>query len=97
MKKSNNFTKVLTIVGVILVWFPILAPVLLSLIALGAMRVFRLDYLMPAELFPFALVGGLLLVWAALRAHSRLGIIAWSLVKLFDFFILHTSWYHFPF
>jgi len=34
---------------------------------------------MPAELFPFALVGGGLLVWAALRAHVRLPLIAWGL------------------
>ncbi len=34
-------------------------------------RIFRFDYLMPAELFPATLVGGGLLIWAALRAHSR--------------------------
>ena len=40
---------------------------------------FRFDYLMPAELFPAALVGGGLLMWAALRARSRRGIIGWGL------------------
>ena len=34
---------------------------------------------MPAELFPVALVGGGLLIWAALRARSRRRIIGWGL------------------
>jgi hypothetical protein len=34
---------------------------------------------MPAELFPFAFPGGGLLLWAALRAHSRQIIIGWGL------------------
>jgi hypothetical protein len=42
-------------------------------------RIFRFDYLMPAELFPFALVGSGLLLWAALRAHSRTKPIGWGL------------------
>lgn len=37
------------------------------------------DYLMPAELFPLALAGGLLLLWAALRARTGVGRVAWSL------------------
>jgi hypothetical protein len=41
---------------------------------------FRFDYLMPAELFPVALAGGLLLIWAALRARSRQRLIGWGLV-----------------
>ncbi len=35
------------------------------------------DYLMPSELFPLA--GGLLLLWAALRARTGVGRVAWSL------------------
>ena len=34
---------------------------------------------MPAELFPSALAGGALLLWAALRAHSRQKHTGWSL------------------
>jgi hypothetical protein len=34
---------------------------------------------MPAELFPFALAGGLLLLWAAIRARACLKLIAWGL------------------
>ena len=34
---------------------------------------------MPAELFPLVLAGGVLLIWSAIRAHSRRGIIGWSI------------------
>ena len=40
---------------------------------------FRFDYLMPAELFPVALSGGGLLLWAALRARTRRKLIPWGL------------------
>jgi hypothetical protein len=79
MEKKGVFTKILAVVGTVLVWFPILAPILLSVVAFITQRVFRFDYLMPAELFPAALVGGGLLIWAALRARSRRGLIGWSL------------------
>ncbi|MBN1811399.1 MAG: hypothetical protein JXA14_06160 [Anaerolineae bacterium] len=42
-------------------------------------RIFRFDYLLPAEFFLAALVGGGLLVWAALRARSRRRLIGWGL------------------
>ncbi len=79
MEKRGVFTKILAIAGTILVWIPILAPVLFSGIVLLRSGRFRFDYLMPAELFPFALVGGGLLIWAALRARARWGLIGWGL------------------
>ncbi len=79
MEKKNVLTKVLAITGTVLVWFPILAPIILSTIVFMVERIFRFDYLMPAELFPFALVGSGLLLWAALRAHSRTKLVGWGL------------------
>ncbi len=72
------FTKILAVAGTVLAWFPIAAPVLLALASLGMDGRFRFDYLMPAELFPAALVGGLMLLWAAIRAKAHLKLIAWS-------------------
>ena len=60
-------------------WFPIFATLATSVVGTIADRVFRFDYLMPAELFPVAFVGGGLLMWAALRARSRRGLIGWGL------------------
>jgi hypothetical protein len=79
MSKSDVLTKVLAITGTVLAAFPILAPIILTLVLFVGEHVFRFDYLMPAELFLSALIGGILLVWAALRAHSRVKHIVWSL------------------
>jgi hypothetical protein len=79
MKNKGTFTKILTIVGIVLVWFPLLAPIIFSVGLYTRARVFHFDYLMPAELFPFALAGGLLLIWAAIRARSQRGLIGWGL------------------
>jgi hypothetical protein len=79
MTKRGFFTKVLALAGTVLAWFPILMTVATSVVGTIGSRVFRLDWLMPAELFPVALAGGGLLMWAALRAHSRRGLIGWGL------------------
>jgi len=79
MEKKHTITKILAIAGTILIWLPLLAPVLLSAVLLLTERMFRFDYLMPAELFPLALVGGGLLLWAALRARSHRAQIGWGL------------------
>jgi len=79
MKTKNNLTKGMAILGSALIWFPILAPFLLGAASFLSEGRFRLDYLMPAELFPSVLVGSGLLLWAALRARARQRLIAWGL------------------
>jgi hypothetical protein len=51
-----------------------------GVIRLVQARIFRFDYLMPAELLPVALIGGGVLLWAALRRHKYHKLIAWGLV-----------------
>lgn len=75
MDKKDLLTKILAVVGTVLVWLPILAPLFFSAFFLLAVRRFRFDYLMPAELFPLVLVGGALLLWAALRSRSQRALI----------------------
>jgi len=79
MRNRGTLTKLLASVGTALAWFPILATGLLTLGRLGAGRMHQVDYLMPAELFPAVFAGGGLLLWAAVRAHLRRGIIGWGL------------------
>jgi len=79
MKAKHWWTRVLAFSGTGLVWFVLLSPAMAGLIVLGAEGTFRFDYLLPAELFPAAGVGGLLLLWAALRARTKRGLIGWSL------------------
>lgn len=79
MTRKDTLTKLLATTGTVLAWLPLLAPLVLGLISLGVDGVFRFDWLMPAELFLVALAGGLLLLWAALRARSRLWLIGGGL------------------
>ena len=68
MPKKGWLTKTLAIAGTFLAWLPMLALVIIT----GAMLIrrgeFHFDYLIPAELFPVFLGGGLLLLWASIRA-----------------------------
>ncbi len=79
LKKKDVLTRILTIVGTVLVWFPIAAPLVFGL--LHSLRSGRLviDYLMPAELLPVVLLGSGLLLWAALRVRSYHRLIGWAL------------------
>ncbi len=79
MESKNLITKIMAIVGTVLVWVPLVAPVVFSVMAFAENRhVFRFDYLMPLELFPVTLVGAALLIWAAIRARSQVKLICWS-------------------
>jgi hypothetical protein len=72
MQTTNTLTRVLAISGSVLVWLTLLSPFLLWLLFSawrGSFSSRHFDYLMPAELFPVALAGGLLLFGAALRAR----------------------------
>jgi len=78
MEKKNTLTKILAIAGTVLAWLPLLAPLAFGLFRLFRMGMFRFDYLMPAELFPAAFLGDILLIWAAFRARRVRGLIYWS-------------------
>lgn len=69
MKTSHFFTKLAAISGTVLVWIPVLFTVITSVIGTLTSGRLRFDFLMPAELFPFALGGAILLVFTALRTR----------------------------
>ncbi len=78
MAKRDILTPSLAIAGTVLTWLPILAPFIFSIALLTRAHVFRLDYLMPAELFLVVLAGGFALLFAAIRARSRRKVIGWG-------------------
>lgn len=87
MRTKNRLTKILASLGALGVWFPLLAPVLFAWWGwLGSGRL-NFDYLMPAELFPLALVGGGLLWWAAFRAHFHSQRIGWGVGSAIIFLV----------
>ena len=79
LRPNGRLTPLLAIAGTVLLWLPLLAPVVFGLFSLFATGTFRFDYLMPAELFPVALIGGGLLLWASIRVRSRVATLAWTL------------------
>lgn len=79
MENKGALTKTLAVAGTIFVWLPILAPILFSAVLLIRARIFRMDYLMPAELGLFAFGGGILLLMAAIRARLHQKLIGWGL------------------
>jgi hypothetical protein len=87
MGKRNLLTKILAIAGAVMVWLPILAPFVLGIVSLATDGVYRLDFLMPAELFPLVLIGGGLLYWADRRANSQQKLVGWSLILTVVFLI----------
>lgn len=71
MGKHDAFAKTLAIAGTVLVVAPLLAPLAFSLASIGRPGGYRIDYLMPFEVYPVTLVGVALLVWASFRARAR--------------------------
>ena len=79
MVKRSTLTKTLALSGTALVWLPLIAPVLFSLLRLVRGAPFKIDYLMPAEGFPLVLAGSGLLIWASVRAGWQVKRMAWLL------------------
>jgi hypothetical protein len=79
---KRTLTKSLVIAGVILTWFPILATLITAVLASIIERSFLFDFMMPAELGLFAILGSSLLLWAAIRLKSMIKPIAWSLALM---------------
>ncbi len=77
-EKKIGFTRVLAVTGTILLWLPMLAPLIFAIFALIQRGRFLFDYLMPGELFFVVLAGAALLIWAAFRARYQLKPIGWG-------------------
>ncbi len=50
MGDRGTATRILAIFGTVLVWLPVLAPIVLALVALFRVGRFLFDYLMPSSL-----------------------------------------------
>ena len=89
MENKLRLTKFITVTGTVLVWLPIFLTIVTGIVGTVLSHKLRFDYLMPAELFLIALVGGLLLLWAAKRAQLYKVPIGWGLAAMTGF--LFTS------
>lgn len=79
MGKKDLLTRILTIIGTLLVLAPVLMPFIFMIAVLIRAGEFHFDFLMPAELFLVVLAGGLMLMVAAWRARSQRKWVGWSL------------------
>jgi peptidoglycan/LPS O-acetylase OafA/YrhL len=68
MHNKGWLTKILALAGTFLAWLPVVAMVFITAAMLIRHQGFHFDYLIPAELFPVFLGGGLLLLWGSIRA-----------------------------
>ena len=48
MKNKTTLPKTLAVIGTVLIWLPIVAPIVMAFIALAVRHQFLLDFLMPA-------------------------------------------------
>jgi hypothetical protein len=80
MARQKTLTRILALLGTIAVWLPILFMLLTGAVISIRSGQLRMDYLMPAELFPLIIVGGGLLVFAAHRAALRCRVVDSSLI-----------------
>ena len=79
MDKNPLLTKVLAIIGTVLLWLPLAVMVVLTIVHVSRSGRFMMDYLIPGELFFVVAVGTLLLLWAAIRAKSHLKPVVWGM------------------
>lgn len=77
--KNPLLAKLLAFAGVILTGIPVIAPLIFGIISSVNGNGFRLDYMMPAELFIVVLFGAALLIWASIRAKQLIKPIVWML------------------
>ncbi|MPM07914.1 hypothetical protein SDC9_54225 [bioreactor metagenome] len=87
MENKSLFTKILAVSGAVLVWIPILFTLITGILGSISMGKMSIDYLMPAEMFLFALAGAVLLLWAAVRSKLCLKRIAVGFVAMPVFMI----------
>jgi hypothetical protein len=71
MSRRDATTKTIATIGSVVVALPIVAPLVLGLRFAGGPVGYRVDYLMPFEVYPVTVVGMILVVWAAMRAHAH--------------------------
>ena len=88
MKNKSLISKIIAITGTILVWIPIIAPVLLTIIFLIIKGRLAFDFLMPMELIFLVIIGAILLIISSIIMKFKWKIIGISLGTIISIFIL---------
>ncbi len=84
MGNKGVMTKILAIIGTVLIWVPLLMMLVIAGLGYLQSGQFTLDYFLPEQILPLSLaallVGGIFLLWAAIRARSRRAVIGIGLL-----------------
>jgi hypothetical protein len=75
MKDKIILKKILAIAGTVIVLVPFAFMIITSIVGSIQMGMFRMDYLIPAEMAPLILLGALMIFWAALLSKYYLKLI----------------------
>jgi hypothetical protein len=78
MKNKNLLSKILAIAAAALLLLPILFMLFTGIAGSIMSKEWRMDYMLPAELFPFVLAGIAALLWACIRERYLIKPIAWT-------------------
>lgn len=80
MPKRDWLARILAVAGTALVWLPLLFTLVISVTTWIQRRMFRFDYLLPAEVFPITVLGAGLLYLASRRARLSFRPVGWWLL-----------------
>ena len=87
MNFGTMVRKPLVVVGTIVAALPLVAPIAFTVMRLASGGSLLFDYLMPAELFPLAIAGGLMILVASLLSKRRRCLAIGSLSAAAAFFL----------
>lgn len=87
MKNNTALKKVLAIAGTAIVLAPFAFMIVTSVIVSIRTGLFRMDYLMPAEMIPLVLLGALMIFWAALLSKHHVKLIISTMAAAMVFWI----------
>jgi len=88
VKNKTVMIKILAVLGTATVLAPFVFMIITSIIGSLSIGVFRMDYLIPAELAPLVLLGALMIFWAALLSSYRIKLIISTMVAAMVFLAL---------
>lgn len=89
--KKTFLTKLLSIAATLLLWFPILKTLIISIGLSIIYREFVFNYYVAAESAIFTLAGAGLLLWAAIRVRVMVKPVVWTLISMIMMFSVNQA------
>lgn len=88
MRNKILISKIISIIGTILIWIPIIAPIFFTLILLFIRKIFAFDFLMPMELLFLVIIGAIFLIATSIIMKYNWKTIGISFCIIISMFII---------